>query len=146
LKRIGSLILLAALAAGCGGSSTLSSNELLARATRVCRLAAAQTARIPTPSTPDGTTLYLQRGIAVMKPELDQLRSLRPPDDVADVYRVSMTTFARKLSYLSDTVHDLAGGEDPVIAMRTLQKYLAPVESQEDGAWQALQIPACVNR
>ena len=59
---------------------------------------------------------------------------------------MSITSFTKKLSYLTDTVHDLAGGEDPVIAMRTLQQDLAPVEKQEDGAWQTLQITACVNR
>lgn len=146
MKRIGSLILLATLIGGCGASSRLSANELMRRATRVCQEAAAQTARIPSPSGPDETALYLKRGIAVMKPELEQLRALRPPGDVADVYRVSMTTFARKLEYLNAAVHDLAGGEDPIIAMRTLEKNLAPVQSQEDGAWQALQIAACANR
>ena len=139
------LMLGTALLAGCG-SKPLSSSQLGLQATRLCQLARLQTDRIPTPSTPAGSALYLKRGIAVMKPELAQLRALRPPSDVADVYAVSVSSFAKKLSYLKATVHDLAGGEDPVIAMRTLQQDLAPVEKQEDGAWQTLQITACVNR
>jgi len=74
------------------------------------------------------------------------LRALRAPSDVADVYAVSTESFAKKLRYLKDTVRDLAHGEDPVIAMQTLEQDLAPVEKQEDGAWQALQIRACLNR
>jgi hypothetical protein len=139
------LVAVAALIAGCG-SSALSSSDLARRATAVCQLAGSQTALIPTPAGPEGSATFLKRGIAVLKPELEQLRSLRPPDDLADVYNVSISSFAKKLSYLNETVHDLAGGADPVIAMRTLQQNLAPVEKQEDGAWQALQIPACVNR
>jgi hypothetical protein len=135
----------AGLLAGCG-RKPLSSNELARRATEVCQLAAAQTGRIPTPARPEDSALFLKRGIAVMTGELAQLRALRPPSDVADVYAVSISSFAQKLEYLNKTVHALAGGEDPVIAMRTLQQNLAPVEKDEDGAWRALEIDACVNR
>jgi hypothetical protein len=133
------------LVSGCGGQP-LSSSQLATQATRVCQLAAQQTERIPTPSDPAGSVLYLKRGLAVMAPELEQLRKLRPPDDVADVYRVSLTSFSKKLGYMRDTTRDLARGEDPVIAMRTLQQDLAPIENQENGAWQTLQITACLNR
>jgi hypothetical protein len=138
-------VLVVLLIAGCG-SQPLSSSQLATQATQVCRLAAQQTDRIPTPSSPEASALYLKRGLAVMTPELEQLRRLKPPDDVADVYRVSITSFEKKVSYLRDTVHDLGKGEDPVIAMRTLQQDLAPIEKQEDGAWQTLQITACLNR
>ncbi len=151
MRRAGSSALAAAaavlalLVAGCG-SQPLSSTDLSRQATRLCQLAGAQTDRIPTPSAPAGSAAYLRQGIAVLKPELAQLRALRPPDDVADVYTVSLSSFAKKLSYLNETLHDLDGGEDPVIAMKTLQVDLAPIEKQENGAWQTLQITACLNR
>jgi hypothetical protein len=151
VSRRGSRALVVALAAGmlavsgCG-SQPLSNSQLATQATRLCQLASLQTDRIPTPSDPSGSALYLKRGIAVMKAELAQLHKLRAPDDVADVYTVSINSFAKKLSYMRDTVHDLARGEDAVIAIRTLQQDLGPVEQQENGAWRTLQISACLNR
>ncbi|HUO73096.1 MAG TPA: hypothetical protein VMU39_20175 [Solirubrobacteraceae bacterium] len=151
MSRRGSGALAAALTAatlmvsGCG-SQALSDGQLATQATRLCQLATLQTDRIPTPTDPSDSALYLQRGIAVMDGELAQLRKLHAPDDVADVYTVSINSFAKKLSYMRDTVHDLAKGEDPVLAVRTLQQDLEPVEAQENGAWRTLQINACLSR
>ncbi|MEA2159366.1 MAG: hypothetical protein QOD66_1746, partial [Solirubrobacteraceae bacterium] len=58
----------------------------------------------------------------------------------------SVKAFEQKLTYLKDALRDLKSGEDPVIALKTLQRELTPVETQENGGWQALQIPACVGR
>jgi hypothetical protein len=136
----------AALLLGACGSKPLSSSQLHDQATRLCALATRQTDRIPTPASPVGSSGFLKRGIAVLTPELNGLRGLRPPGDVADVYFASLGAFANKLSYLRHAVYELSAGEDPVIAVKTLQQQLAPIESQENGAWQALEIPACLNR
>jgi hypothetical protein len=88
----------------------------------------------------------LKHGIAVLRPELAGLRGLHPPNDAADVYSASLTAFANKLGALDTTVREIGGGADPVLAMKSLQGQLAPLESQEDGGWQALEIPACLNR
>jgi hypothetical protein len=143
--RAGLVILGTAALSGCG-SKPLTSSELQHQATRVCALASRQTDRISTPASPAGTDAFLKRGIAVMRPELTGLRRLRPPSDVADVYSTSLDAFATKLSDLEHTVRALTGGEEPMIAMKTLQQKLGPIESQENGAWQALEIPACLNR
>ena len=132
--------------AGCGSKPPLSTTELSNQATRVCTLAGQQTDVIPTPASPAGTASFLRRGIAVMAPELQGLRTLKPTSDVAQVYATSIDSFAKKLGYLKDTMRDLAGGEDPVIAIKTLQQELAPIEAQENGAWQALDVPACLSR
>lgn len=130
--------------AGCG-STALSTQQLRSSATRVCTTARAQTNRIPTPAEPAGGTAFLRRGVTVLGPELTQLRSLRPPSDLARTYATALGAFALRLSELRSTVHQLEGGADPVIAIKTLQQHLAPLESQERGAWDSLQIPACGN-
>jgi hypothetical protein len=136
----------AALAvAGCG-SKPLSNGELQRQATRVCTQAGARTDRLPTPGSPAGTIAFVRRAVAVMSPELAALKGLKPPGDVADVYSTAIDAFTKKLTALKDSVRDLRGGADPVIAIKTLQQQLGPLESQEDGAWQALAIPACLNR
>ena len=136
---VGTLVL-----AGCG-SKPLSSGELQSQATRVCTLASQQTNRIRTPASPAGTAVFLRQGIAVLTPALAQLRRLRAPSDVADVYTASVKAFAEKLGFLRAAARDIAVGQDPVAAMQTLQEQLSPIVSQENGGWQALDIPACIN-
>jgi hypothetical protein len=145
--RCASLAVLAAvLVGGCGGSQTLSSGELHVQATQLCTQASLETGRIRTPATPTGSVAFLQRGIEVMTPELAKLRALRPASDVADVYSTSITAFTKKLAAMKDAVRDLNGGEDPIVAVKTLEQSVGPLVVAENGAWQALQLPACVSR
>jgi hypothetical protein len=133
---------------GCGGGSSkeLSDRQLELQATRGCTVANRRTERIHTPTAPAGGEAFLTKGIAVLAPEYRQLQALRPPSDLAQVYTISLNAFGGKLAAIRAAVHNLDRGEDPVIAMKTLQQQLAPLESSEDGAWQALQVPACVTR
>ena len=131
---------------GCGGSSTLSSDQLVRRATLLCTNAALRSARIATPSDPGDGATFLRRGIAILGPELTALRSLKAPKELAPVYATSIDSFSRKLGALRSAVHEMDTGANPVTAMTALQQRLAPIESAEDGAWRALEIPACVNR
>ncbi len=136
---------LASAVGGCG-SGQLSMSALRDQATQVCVTAATQTGRIPAPASPAGAGTFLRRGVQALTPELAQLRALKPSSDVADVYSTALLAFSHELSLLSDAVRGLDRGADPVSTIRALQRRLAPLESAEDGAWQALQIPACLNR
>ena len=133
------------LIAGCG-SSELSDKQLRAQAAHVCATATTRTDRIQTPSSPARGAAFLTSGIAALQPEFDQLKAIRPPSDLAQVYAISVAAFSRKLAALKTAAHHLDRGADPVITIKRLQHRLAPLESSEDGAWQALQIPACLNR
>jgi hypothetical protein len=142
---IASVVVLAGALAGCGGGQRLSSGELQTQATRVCTLAAQQTSRIQTPASPAGSAVFLRQGIAALTPALTQLRKLRAPEDVADVYSASVKAFAQKLDDLRAAEQEINAGGDPVSTMQSLQQRLGPIVSQENGGWQALNIPACVN-
>lgn len=142
---VAAIAVVGTLLAGCG-SSPLSTSDLHNDATRLCRQASRLTDRIATPTSPAGTQSFLERGIAALTPELAGLRSLRPSSDVADVYNAAVKSLAQQLAYLKDARHDLRSGEDPVIALKTLQQELAPVATQANGGWDALQIPACMTR
>jgi hypothetical protein len=130
--------------AGCG-SKPLSSGELHNQATRVCAVAAQRTNRIPAPASPAGTEVFLRQGVAALTPALAQLRQLRAPSEVADVYAASVKAFSQKVDDLSTAARAIARGQDPVSTMQALQQRLGPIVSQENGGWQALGIPACVN-
>jgi hypothetical protein len=141
----GAVAAVAVIVLGCG-SQPLTDSQLHSVATRLCSTATAQTDRIATPASPAETEAFLQRGIAAFTPALSGLRQLRPPSEVADVYSASVKAFGQKLSYLKDAEAALRKGEDPVIALKTLQHELTPLESQENGGWEALQLPACLSR
>ena len=145
--RLSGLALLAAVVlGGCGSSNSLSSKQLQTQATRICSLASLRTNRIPTPASPAATAAFLERGATALTPALTGLRTLHPPSDVADVYTSTVGTLAQEIRYLSATARDIAHGVDPVKAMQELQQRLGPLESQENGGWQALQLPECMNR
>ena len=140
---------LAALAAvmlgGCGGSS-LSNDQLRSQATRLCNLAESQTDRAATPSSPTEMTGFLEKGIAVMKPELVQLRALHPTQDLTPVYATATAALAQQLAALQRAEATIQRGDNPVTATKALGQKLAPLRMEADGAWQALQLPACLSR
>ncbi len=137
--------LLAVVVAGCG-SPELSDVQLRSRAAGLCSTANRQAGRIATPATPAAAIAYLDRGIAVFRPELARLRKLRPPSDLASVYGTSVGAFSQQLRELELTVRKLHRGADPVGAIRTLERRLAPLEATEDTAWTSLHVPACLDR
>jgi hypothetical protein len=137
----------AAIAAGgCGGAPPPSLIALRTQATGICSGVSRQIGRIATPRSEAGGEAFLRRGIAVLAPERRQLRSLAAPSEAADVYKAGVRALSGELAALGEATHALAKQQDPVIAFRTLQRRLTPLENQANDAWQALQIPACTSR
>jgi hypothetical protein len=135
----------AVVLAGCG-SSSLSASRLRVRATVICNRAHVRTDAIATPGLPSQGERFLSRGAAALAPELTALRRLRAPDDLAGDYRRALEATAGELGALRFTVTGLEAGNDPVVAIKTLQQRLAPREQTGDAAWRALKIPACSAR
>jgi hypothetical protein len=133
-------------AAGCGSTATPSLIQLRTQATRICSTASRQIGRIATPPSGAAGEVFLDRGIAVLAPEHQALQRLGAPSEAADVYRTALGALGRELSAMRDATHALDRQENPVIAFKTLQHRLAPLETQADDAWQALQIPTCASR
>jgi hypothetical protein len=143
-RAAGAAVLLVLALAACGATTSLSEKQLRTRATALCATAARRAGRISTPSTESQGAAFLNRGIGALKPELAGLRALKAPDDVADVYEATLKAFSKQLDELERTVRKLHSGEDPVVAWKTLQTKLTPLESSEDSAWRTLDIPACL--
>jgi len=131
--------------AGCGGSSATLA-RLQAQASRVCTQTLAHTVQIGSPRVPAQTPAFLRRGIAALGPELVDLRMLHAPSEQSGAYAAALQSLSRELTILSGTVRDLDRGADPLSAIKTLQRRLAPVEADDDAAWRTLGVPACVNR
>ena len=132
----------ALLLAGCG-SSTLSSGQLHHRAARICTSAQQRSESIPAPNDPDRALRFLRRGIAALAPQLTALHKLKPPSDLAGDYDAALRAGDRELSVLRSTMQALHGGEDPVTAIKALQRKLDPDEDAAASDWRAVGVAAC---
>jgi hypothetical protein len=136
------LLMAAPLVAGCG-SDTLTDSQLRARATRICTLATRRTDRITTPTTPGQGAAFLSRGITALSPELKALKRLSAPGDMGGDYRDAVDATGAELVALRSTLKGLRAGNDPVVAIKTLQRELKPAEARASSAWTTLELPAC---
>ena len=136
---------LALVAAGCGGSSSLSAHQLRAGATRACTLASQRLDSIPTPRLPSDGAAFLRRGIAAVRPELTALAALHPDGKLGEQFSRARTATDRELAALQSSLKGLKAGNDPLVAVKTLQAQLVGLERRATAAWLALDIPACVD-
>lgn len=143
LRSAGLALLAAAAVTGCGSVSA-SVIDLRHDAGAICRHT--NRAFNPLPALPrqGQTVAFLSAGIARLRTELTKLRRVSPPTDVVDVYRAALAAQDQELAVLKNTVQAIDRGEDPATAVKELGQQLGPLQRQADNAWQALEIPACI--
>ncbi|HTX31345.1 MAG TPA: hypothetical protein VMD09_08160 [Solirubrobacteraceae bacterium] len=138
------LVLSAACLTGCGGGSSSASSRLQTRAARICTAANRRLEQDrPRQS---HYQAFLGDGLAVLEPELRRLKSVRTVASDQAVYADALGALGREITEVKRTLSGLDHHQDPALAFAALQRRLAPLESQANAAWRALQIPACVNR
>lgn len=137
------MLALALAAAGCGGSSSMSERQLRTDASRVCTVATQRLNAIPTPEIPSQGSSFLRRGIAALKPEIAGLAALHPTGELATHLHRAQAATERELKVLQSTLKGLKTGNDPIVAFKTLETQLAPLERQAGQAWRAFGVPAC---
>lgn len=137
-------LVLALATAGCGGgSSSISAHALRTAAARVCTVATQRLNRISTPQVPSQGASFLRRGIAALRPELAALSTMHPRGELGDHFRTAQNATEQELKVLRSSLKGLQAGNDPIVAFKTLQTQLAPLERQAEAAWRALGVPAC---
>jgi hypothetical protein len=139
------VLALALAAAGCGGSSSMSGRQLRADASRVCTVAAKNLNRIPTPQVPSDGAAFLRGGIAALEGELAALSAMHPGGELGGHFRAARTATEQELTVLQSSLKGLKAGNDPIVAVKTLQAQLAPVEKRAGAAWRALGVPECAD-
>src|SRR5690242_4702058 len=72
---------LAALAAGCGGSSRLSKAEYVKRADAICAKYNAKIRALGRPTAISGLPAYVDKALPLARKGDDELRALKPPKD-----------------------------------------------------------------
>ena len=133
---------LAALALAACGSGGLSPSQLAASANRLCDAANEKMNAISLPETPSAGKRFLSRGIAVLAPEVTELREL----GATGTFRTAVDATGAELAALRSALKGLQAGNDPVTAIKTLDQQLLPLEARANQAWQSLGIRACVSR
>lgn len=142
---------LAAAALACGalllggcGSSALSDKQLRRKASRICVTAQRASSSIAAPTDPAKGQQFLQHGIAALAPSVAALHRLKPSSDLEDVYETALGATDRELALLRQALRGLQAGNDPVVAIKTLQAELGPAEDAAARAWHEVDVPACM--
>ena len=143
LLSVGLALLAAAALTGCGSVSA-SLIDLRRDAGVICRHTNKAFNPLPAIPAQGQTTAFLSAGIARLRTQLAKLRRLGPPHSVADVYRAALAALGQELDVLQSAVQAIHRGEDPATAFKQLRQQLTPVQSQANNAWQALEIPDCL--
>lgn len=133
----------AAVLSACGGHPAMSSEQLRERAGAICTTASQAADAIPAPGYGD-VGRFLDRGVAVLAPELGALRTLRPGGRARTTYTGALNSFAAELAALDRARARLRAGGDPVAVVERLQRELAGPETSARRAWAALGIKACL--
>lgn len=151
MSRAGAARTSAAAALACGalllggcGSSSLSNRQLRHKAGRICMTAQRSSQSIATPTDPAKGQAFLQRGLAALQPPVSALHRLDASSDLQDVYATALRTTDHELTLLRSALRGLKAGNDPVVAMKTLQDELGPAEDAAGRAWHAVDVPACM--
>ena len=135
----------ALLLGGCG-SNSLSDKQLRRKAARICVTAQRASASLAAPTDPTKGEPFLQRGIAALAPQIAALHKLNPSGDLADAYGTALRDTDHELALLRRALHGLKAGNDPVVAIKTLQDELGPAEDAAGRAWHEVEVPACAKR
>ncbi len=132
----------ALLVGGCG-SSSLSNTQLRRKAGRICVTAQRSSESIAAPTDPTKGQRFLQRGIAALAPEVSALHRLKPSSDLQGAYAAALRASDHELALLRSALRGLKAGNDPVVAIKTLQDELGPAEDAAGRAWHEVDVAAC---
>jgi hypothetical protein len=142
-RSAGLALLTVAALAGCGSVSA-SMVDLRKDAGIVCRQINHTFRGLSGPTTEAQAAKFLSGGAVRLAAQLQQLRRVVPPHDVADVYHAGLGALDQEVVVLGGAARAIRQGADPGITYRSLKQQLDPIESQVNDAWQALEIAQCL--
>lgn len=139
------LLLVLLVARGCGEDG-LTPDQLRAQATEICARANAVTDRIAVPNAPTGGERFLVEGLAVLRPAINRLALLEPPQELRDDYEKAVRGSGARLDLIAKTARRINRGGDTIDEYRALENQLVRSSIAVDASWRALRIPACASR
>jgi len=132
---------LAATAAGCGGSSSLSHAQLVSQANAICATKNSRVRALGRPSTLSGLQFALALGIPIAEQAETQLRKLKPPSSDAAPFRDTLSLDAQALAI--DRQAEQAAAARDVARFRQLIQQATGISSQARAKASQLGLTDC---
>jgi hypothetical protein len=133
--------------AGCGGGDdsggALSADEFRTQADAICADANTRLEALDEPTGNDQVLGFLQSGLAVQQEQLDKLKALEPPNDLAGTFNEAMDLLDQQTSEIQGATDRISGGEDPQTVVSDVSPKLDSISAQSDAKAKELGLTVC---
>ena len=137
----------AAAIAGCGGgdddSGALSAEEFRQQADAICADANTRIDALDEPTGADQVLGFLQSGLTVQKEQLEKLKALQPPDDLAGTFTEATDLLDQQTAAIQGATDRIAGGEDPEAVIGEVDSEIDNLSEQADAKAKELGLEVC---
>jgi hypothetical protein len=137
----------AAAIAGCGGgdddSGALSAEEFRSQADAICADANTRIDALDEPTGADQVLGFLQSGLTVQKEQLEKLKALEPPDDLAGTFNEATDLLDQQTAAIQGATDRIAGGEDPEAVIGEVDSEIDSLSDQADAKAKELGLEVC---
>lgn len=136
----------AAAIAGCGGDDSdgaLSADEFRSQADAICADANTRIEALDEPTGNDQVLGFLQSGLTVQREQLDKLKALEPPSDLAGDFDEATGLLDQQVAEIQAATDRIAGGEDPQAVIAEASPKLDDLEERADAKAKDLGLEVC---
>ena len=134
----------AALIAGCGGSSaSLSADEFRTQADAICADYNAKSDALTDPSSPAEYLPSLKAIVPLQDAQLAKLKELKPPSELSGTYGEAIALLEKQKGVLGTAVTRLEGGEDPATVLNSIASEAGDLGDEADVKAKDLGLKVC---
>jgi hypothetical protein len=134
------------LAGGAQSAVGLTAPAYTAKADRVCTVANARLAALPSPRTADEIRAWVTRAVPIVAASTKRLRALAPPARLRARHRVWSRALTRRASAAQALSRRIAAGAPPVAALADALPTLTRLKRAARARARALGLHACAGR
>ncbi len=148
-RPIAALAVVGAVAAiaGCGGgddsSGQLSADEFRSQADAICADANSRLDALDEPTGNDQVLGFLQSGLTLQKEQLEKLKALQPPDDLAGTFNEATDLLTQQTAAIQGAADRISGGEDPETVIGDVDSQIDSLNDQADAKAKELGLTVC---
>lgn len=148
-RPLAALAVVGAMAAiaGCGGgdddSGALSADEFRTQADAICADANTRLEALDEPTGADQVLGFLQSGLTVQKEQLEKLKALQPPEDLAGTFTEATELLDQQTAAIQGAADRIAGGEDAETVIGEVDSQIDGINDQADAKAKELGLTVC---
>jgi hypothetical protein len=137
----------AAAIAGCGGGGdsdgALSAEQFRKQADAICADANTRIDTLDEPTQADQVLGFLQSGLTVQKEQLEKLRALKPPSDLAGTFDEATGLLDQQTAAIQGAADRIAGGESAEAVIADVNSKIDSLNDQADAKAKELGLEVC---